>query len=585
MATKTSMKTSYVDNTLRTEMPNFLTSLETGRIRWDLLSPFPQEDPADAKRAEELSAEIGEFVESRIDPTEVDLTGELPAELIEGYRERRYNKLLAAKELDGYGLPPYSVYRIMQRLTSISTPAAQVVGIANTVGATMMLPALLDNEAEGPLREWISQRVKDGIICAFGDSDPDGQNNHFAPLKVVPAADGSDFYEVTGRKLFTANGPIFDVIGVSATLEVDGKRSVVFPFVESTDPGFSVSSRVEFMGSKGLPSGALNFDTVRIPKWRVLHDIEEPSVLRRLSPVALAGRVMSVSAPVTGIAKMCLKWSRDFVNKRRIDGVPLGEFEAIQRRVATTAAEIYAMETAAQWCLLGEATEHRWFEQLLTKNISTEHAWRIVDRTVSLLGGRGFETARSKARRGEEPVPLERYFRDARGFRIVANVDFQLDNQTGFMLLGRFYQGDADTLVNESGPGPDITKGTDLNAANAAHLQEAARQVRQFATACRDLVTRFPDPQVMYTKEDTLITVGRITGELFTVCAVLARTSTMAGKGVDYQDLADIACSEAFDRLAGLWRSLNADTAPDFAGTTRRWLSGSDETLNALAEF
>lgn len=574
------MKTNYVDNTLRTEMPNFLTSLETGRIRWDLLTPFPQEDPADAKRAEELIAEIGEFAESQVDPMEVDRTGELPQKLIDGYRERRYIKLLASKELGGHGVPQYTLYRIMQRLTSVSTPAAQVIGIGNTVGITMMLPAM----EEGPLRDWMAQRVSDGVICAFGDSDPDGQNNRFAPLKVVPTEDG-EAYELTGRKLFTANGPIFDVIGLSATLEVDGKPTVVFPFVESTDPGFSVTSHVEFMGSKGLPSGALTFDKVRVPKWRVLHDVEGPVVLRRVSPLALAGRVMSVSAPVTGIAKLCLKWSRDFISKRTIDGQRLGDYEAIQRRVATTAAEVYAMETAAQWCLLGPATEDRWFEQLLTKNISTEHAWRIVDRTVSLLGGRGFETARSKARRGEEPVPLERYFRDARGFRIVANIDFQIDNQAGFMLLGRFYQGNADSLIEGSGPGPDITQGTDLSPANAAHLQEASRQVRQFATACRELVARFPDPEVMYTKEDILITVGRITAELFTICAVLARTSTMAAEGVDFQDLADIACIEGFDRLAGLWRSLDSDTAPAYAETSRKWLSGEDDTLNSLIAY
>jgi alkylation response protein AidB-like acyl-CoA dehydrogenase len=576
------MKTNYVDNTLRTEMPNFLASLETGRIRWDLLTPFPQEDPEDAARARELLTEAGEFVESQIDPTQVDLTGELPAKLIDGYRERRYNKLLAAKELGGHGLPPYSVYRIMQRLTSVSTPAAQVVGLTNTAGASMMLPALEDSPAEGRLRAWVAQRVEDGIICAFGDSDPDGQNNRYAPLRAVPVDD--ETYELTGRKLFTANGPIFDVIVVSATLEVDGQRSVVFPVVEATDPGFSVTSHVEFMGSKGLPSGALSFDRVRVPKWRVLHGVEEPAVLRRLSPLVLAGRVMSVSAPVTGIAKMCLKWSRDFINRRSIDGQPLGEYQAIQRRVATTAAEVYAMETVAQWCLLGPAPDDRWFEQLITKNISTEHAWRIVDRTVSLLGGRGFETARSKQRRGEEPVPLERYFRDARGFRIVANIDFQLDNQAGWMLLDRFYRGNADSLAEESGPGPDITQGTSLSPANAAHLQEAARQVREFTRACRELVTRYPDPKVLYTQEDTLITVGRLTSELFTICAVLARTSTLAAAGTDCQDLANIACTEGFDRLAGLWRTLRADTVPDFAGTSRKWLAG-DDTLDSLFSF
>lgn len=572
-----SMKTNYVDNSLRTENPNFLTSLERGRLRWDLLTPFPQEDPAEAPRAEAMIKEVGEFVESQVDPLEVDLTGELPRGLLDGYKERGYNKLLVGEDLGGHGLPYYSVFRIMQRIAAVSTPAAQVIGITNTAGISMMLPAL----EEGPLRDYVAQRVKDGIFCAFGDSDPDGQNNRFAPLKCVPTEDG-EAYELTGRKLFTANGPIFDVIAVSATLEVDGRRSVVFPMVEATDPGFSVTQQVEFMGSKGLPDGALTFDRVRVPKWRVLHDVESPEVLRQLSPLVLAGRVMSISAPLTGIAKLCLKWTRDFIARRSIDDLPLGEYEAIQRRVATTVAEVYAMESVSQWCLLGEVPEDRWYEALITKNISTDYAWRIVDRTMSLLGGRGFETARSKMRRGEEPVPLERYFRDVRGFRVVANIDFQLDNQGGWLLLSRFYQGQAENLLQEGEPGPDITQGSALSPANAAHLQEAARQVRKFARYCREVVKAYPDPKVLYGKEDILIAVGQIARELFTVSVVLARTSTLAQAGTDFQDVADIACTDAFHRVAALWRELEADTAPDFAGTSRKWLSGGDDTLNTL---
>lgn len=574
------MKTNYVDNTLSAETPNFLTSLESGRLRWDLLAPFPQEDPAEAERVEAMMGELGEFLDTHLDPMEVDLTGELPQKLIDGYKERGYNKLLVGPELGGYGLSPYSVYRLVQKITSWSTPAAQVIGITNTAGVSMMLPAL----EEGPLRDYVAQRVKDGIICAFGDSDPDGQNNRFAPLKVVPTEDG-EAYELTGRKLFTVNGPIFDVIAVSGTLEVDGERTVVFPMVESTDPGFSVTSRVEFMGSKGIPNGALTFDKVRVPKWRVLHGVETPEVLSKLSPLVLIGRVMSVSAPVTAIAKMSLKWTRDFISRRTIDDKPLPDYEAIQRRVATTVSEVFAMETVAQWCLLGAGTDARWFEQLVTKNISTEHAWRTVDRTLSLLGGRGFETARSKQRRGEEPVPMERYFRDARGFRVVANIDFQIDNQAGWLLLSRFYKGQAaDLAVDGNGLGVDPAE-TNLSPANQAHLAEAARQVREFATTCREITKGCPDPQEMYTREETLITVGRIASELFTVSAVLARTDTLAAGGTDVQDIADVACTDAFHRLAALWRELTAETVPDYAATSHGWLKGEGGPLDSLIAY
>src|SRR5690606_40382836 len=53
-------------------------------------------------------------------------------------------------------------------------------------------------------------------------------------------------------------------------------------------------------------------------------------------------------------------------------------------------------------------------EAAAAKEWNTVRAWRIVDQTLQIRGGRGYETEWSLAARGEPPIPVERMMRDSR---------------------------------------------------------------------------------------------------------------------------------------------------------------------------
>ncbi|MGW1564064.1 acyl-CoA dehydrogenase family protein [Streptomyces sp. NPDC002144] len=549
---------------------SFLTDLLSGRVDWNSWRDFPRQSRAEEELADRLVAEAAEFFAQRVDATEVDDTRVLPDGLLDDLQERGYLRLVVPPELGGLGLPPYSAFRVIAQACAHSVPVGQIVAIQNGVGAAAMLPAL----PPGPLREFVSERIAAGTVSGFGDTDRSGQNNARKTLTATPTDGG---YLLRGDKLFTGNGPVADLIAVSATVPGHGAPKVGAFFLDTRTQGFSIGPRVEFMGSRGLPNASLRFDDVFVPAGQVLLDPTGDQLPPLVGLVALLGRIHFTGAPAMAIARNCLAWSREFIARRTIDGRPLGEYDEIQRLVTATLADVYAMESAVRWSLVAPGLTDRWFERFVTKNLLVRGAWRIVDRTVSLHGGEGFETVASKVRRGAAAVPLERAFRDARGLRVAGNVDFQLDNQLGRMLLAQYYA-DAPTATEAMETGA-----AGLSPANQDHLRALVRLVHSAREIAVGLVRRYPDPEQLYAQEHTVVLLGRIAGELFSAVAVLARAASDDTPSGDEpwqdQELADVYSIEARQRLAGLVARLRTATEPDHAKISRRWLAGAHDRL------
>lgn len=550
--------------------PSYLDSLETGVLRWDELRSFPEQDPEERKAGEVAAEEVGAFFEAAADPDVVDETGELPPGLIDSLRERGDFRLLFGPEHGGgRNLSWYNAFRVVERAAGVSAPFGQILGIHNGGSAAVLLPVL----PQGPLRTYVAERLAQGAVSAWADTEPAGQNNHW-PASTGTPVDGGSAYLLTGEKLFTGNGTVADLLVVTATVGEGGSRRAGLFFVDTRTPGFSVASRLEFMGLHGLPNGALRFDAVRVPAERVwLADEGDIRTSPQVTAVALLGRNFITSAPALAIARHCADWGREFTARRTINGRPLGDYDRIQRNLARTLADVYAMDSAVRWSFLGPGRTARWYEQLVLKNVCTVGAWRAVDRTLSLLAAEGYETVRSKRRRGAPALPVERAFRDARALRVMGNVDFQLDLQAGQLLLAR--------RLRAPGAAP---QGTDdlriedafLAPADQEHLRAAARQIRELAREFDRLVAEQQDRAPLPAQQERLIVLNRIAVELITMCTVLARTSRAAEGGDSAaQDLADVWCTDARARLTALWWRAQATAGPDYARVAAAWPAGT----------
>jgi hypothetical protein len=117
-----------------------------------------------------------------------------------------------------------------------------------------------------------------------------------------------------------------------------------------------------------------------------------------------------------GTAKACLAIVRRWASERVQWGRPIGRHEAVAHMIADMAARTCAMEAVAN--LATEMSDRGGYdirlEAAAAKEWNTFRAWEMVDDTMQIRGGRGYETEQSLAARGEPPIGVERMMRDYR---------------------------------------------------------------------------------------------------------------------------------------------------------------------------
>ncbi|MGL5733224.1 MAG: acyl-CoA dehydrogenase family protein [Beijerinckiaceae bacterium] len=243
-----------------------------------------------------------------------------------------------------------------------------------------------------------------GRIGAFALTEP-GAGSNPAEMSVRAERTG-DFYRLTGTKHFISNAAEADFIVVFAKTDMTaGARGISAFIVENGQDGLRFGPPERTMGLKGGHVFEVSFD-VRVPFANRLG--EEGSGFRTALKVLDGGRV-EIAACAVGIAEAAFAAARDWSLQRQVGGAPLAELQGIQWMLADMATDIAAAR------LLGleaarkrEAGARYSLESSMAKLFASEMVGRVTDKALQIHGGYGFMRS----------LPLERYVRDARIFRI-----------------------------------------------------------------------------------------------------------------------------------------------------------------------
>ncbi|MBK1880331.1 acyl-CoA dehydrogenase family protein [Pelagicoccus mobilis] len=398
---------------------SFGSQLFMGCFEPEHLTPFPFQSPEEEAIGEDLVDRLSDYLKEHLDPEKVDETRTIPSEVVEELVRQGVFAMKIPKEYDGLGLSQVNYNRVMMMLASHCGSTAVLVSAHQSIGVPQPLKLF---GTEQQKRKYLP-RFRKGAISAFALTEPDVGSDPAQMSTIAEPSEDGGHYILNGEKLWCTNGTIADIIVVMAqtpakVIRGRERKQITAFIVEADWEGVEVAHRCDFMGIRGIQNGLLRFKNVKVPKENILFG--EGKGLK-LALVTLNTGRLTLPAACTGMAKQCLSIARRWGKHRKQWGAAVGMHEAGRTKIASIAANTFAMEAitllTSHWADQGDKDIR--IEAAMAKLFCSEMAWQVVDETMQLRGGRGYEKASSLRARGEPAFPVERMMRECRINRII----------------------------------------------------------------------------------------------------------------------------------------------------------------------
>lgn len=394
--------------------PSFAAQLFMGNFDYKLLYPFPTQNPEDKKIGDEYLAKMEKFLKENVDPEEIDHSRTIPKSVIEGLAKLGAFAMKVPKEYGGLGFSQTNYNRVIMLVGSYCGATSVLLSAHQSIGVPQPLK-MFGTEQQ---KKKFFPRFREGAISAFALTEPGVGSDPAEMSTDAKLSEDGKYYILNGTKLWCTNGSLANVIIVMAKTApkiIKGKeRKQITAFILEMDtPGVEIIHRCEFMGLGGIYNAMIKFTDVKIPVENRLAD-EGRGLAMALATINV-GR-LTLPAGSAGSAKQMLSIARRWGAQRVQWGQPIGLHEAGREKISFIAATTFAIEAismlTSSWQDQGGVDIR--IEAAMAKMFCSESLWKIVDATMQLRGGRGYERARSLEARGEPPYAVERAMRDCR---------------------------------------------------------------------------------------------------------------------------------------------------------------------------
>ena len=358
--------------------------------------------PSDADQSEEetlILDAVDQFLERDVRPyvRALEADDEYPQDIADKMAEMGLFGATISADYGGLGLPAATYSKIVERVSAVWM---SVSGIFNShlIMCASVERFGTEEMKQNYLPKFASGEMRGGIALTEPDCGTDLQG-----VRTKAEIEGNA-YVINGTKMWCTNAVKGNVLAVLAKTdqEAEGPRhkGMSLLLVEK-DMGYK-ASKLKKLGYKGVDTGEVQFDAVRVPVANLIGPEEGKGLNHILAGLEL-GRI-NVASRGVGVARACLEESVAYAQTRKTFGKPICEHQTIQIKLADMATKVEAArlltEQAAAAYDRGERCD---MEAGMAKLAATEAAVENSLEAMRLHGAYGYSPAYN----------VERYYRDA----------------------------------------------------------------------------------------------------------------------------------------------------------------------------
>ncbi len=295
---------------------------------------------------------------------------------------------------------------------------SQSLGIQRGLGINTILFYGNEAQQEKYLRGIIDGKIK----CSYCLTEPQsGSDANSGKTKATYSEDGKHFI-LNGQKMWITNAGFADLFSVFCKIEDDPNLSCLL--VEK-EWGVALGEEEKKLGIHGSSTRQVFFENVKVPVENLLGERNKGF---KIAMNALnMGRLM-IGIAGSAISKRAFGIGVSYANERIQFGKPISSFGAIKEKIAKSAADIFALESA--WHRLGGNMDQVFQQEIesgadplqakqkvaaefavecaIIKVLGSETEQYVVDEALQMHGGMGFS--------GESEISV--HYRNIRGNRI-----------------------------------------------------------------------------------------------------------------------------------------------------------------------